>query len=410
VTKRDTSTIHVWRVGVGFFVLFVISFVVAYIGAPSLGEVSVTGVSSPATTTPIKRTIHVTTPTAVKGIYMTACVASNTSLRAKLISLIDDTELNTVVIDIKSFDGYLSFVPDDKRLASSTGGDCVVRDMREFLETLHAHDIYVAGRVAVFQDGLMVKMRPELAVKKASDKTVVWRDYKGIPWIDVGAEAHWNYIVSIAKEAYNLGFDEINFDYIRFPSDGNTADIYYPWSTGKKKPDIIESFFAYLRQSLDGTGIVMSADLFGMTTTNEDDLNIGQVIEKALPYFDYIAPMVYPSHYPYNFNNGGDPNKDPYGVVHYSMSQAVVRVIATTTPIETIDSKLISTTTHPWLYSKPAWNVQKLRPWLQDNNYPVPYTAEMVRAQIQATYDAGLTSWMLWNAGNRYTRDALLLD
>lgn len=408
--EKAPSTVHAWRISIGFFVLFIVSFVFAYIGVPSLGEMSIDGATSPATTTPIEQVVHVATPPAVKGIYMTACIASNKTLRSKLVSLMDETELNTVVIDIKSFDGYLSFVPDDAKLASYTGGDCVVSDMKEFIETLHAHDIYVAGRVAVFQDGLMVKTKPELAVKRDSDRTIVWRDHKGIPWIDAGAEAHWDYIVSVAKSAYAIGFDEINFDYIRFPSDGNMKDIYYPWSVGKKKSDVIESFFAHLRKSLDGTGIVMSADIFGMTTTNTDDLNIGQVLEKALPYFDYIAPMVYPSHYPYNFNNFGDPNKRPYDVVYYSMNRAVTRAIATTTPIETKGSVLVSTSTRPWLYSKPAWDKEKLRPWLQDNNYPVPYTAEMVRAQIQAAYDAGLTSWMLWNAGNRYTREALLTE
>lgn len=375
-----------------------------------MGEISVVDIAIEATSTPIKRVTHIQTPSAVKGIYMTACIASSKMLRSKLVSLIDETELNTVVIDIKSFDGYLSFVPDDTTLASYTGGDCVVSDMKEFIETLHTHGIYVSGRVAVFQDGLKVKLRPELAVKKDSDRNTVWRDHKGIPWIDAGAQPHWEYIVKVAKAAYGIGFDEINFDYIRFPSDGNMKDIYFPYSDSKKKSDVIEGFFDYLHRELSTTGMVMSADLFGMTTTNEDDLNIGQVMEKALPYFDYIAPMVYPSHYPYNFNNGGDPNKDPYGVVHYSMSQAAKRVVATTTPIETKGSVLVSSTTKPWLYSKPSWNPQKLRPWLQDNNYPVPYTAEMVRAQIQATYDSGLTSWMLWNAGNRYTREALLTE
>lgn len=408
MAQKATTRVRVWRVGIGFVILFIVSFVVAYTGIPSLGELSFAGTTYEATTTPMKKVSHRATPSEVRGIYMTACVASNKTLRSKLVSLIDETELNTVVIDIKSFDGHLSFVPNDPKLISSAIGDCIVHDMREFLETLHAHDIYVAGRIATFQDGLMVKAKPELAVKKESDKTVIWHDYKGIPWIDAGAKPHWDYIVAIAKEAYDAGFDELNFDYIRFPSDGDMKDIYYPWSVGKKKADIVESFFSYLRQSLEGTGAVMSADLFGMTTTNEDDLNIGQVIEKALPYFDYIAPMVYPSHYPYDFNHWGDPNKRPYDIVRYSIDHAVVRAIATTTPVQTIGSTLISTTTMPWLYSKPAWDMRKIRPWLQDNNYPVAYTAEMVRAQIQATYDAGLNSWMLWNAANRYTRSALL--
>ncbi len=282
--------------------------------------------------------------------------------------------------------------------------------MKEFIEELHARDIYVAGRVAVFQDARKVGLHPEYAVKKDSDRSVIWRDHKGIPWIDAGARPHWEYIVRVAKAAYEIGFDEINFDYIRFPSDGNMKDIYFPYSEGKKKSDVIESFFAYLHRELGDTGMVMSADIFGMTTTNTDDLNIGQILEKALPYFDYISPMVYPSHYPRDFNGWGDPNSRPYDIVRYSMDRAVERTIATTTPIQTIGSTVVSSSTTPYQYSKPAWERTKLRPWLQDNNYPVRYTPEMVRAQIQATYDAGLTSWMLWNAGNRYSREALLTE
>lgn len=362
-----------------------------------------------ATTTPSQPIVpHIPTPEAVKGIYMTACVASHQSMREKLVKLIDETELNTVVIDVKSFDGYLSFRPNNPSLYTSVGRECVVSDMESFIKDLHDRGIYVVGRVAVFQDSRMVSARPDLAVKRSSDRDLVWRDHKGIPWIDAGAREHWDYILTIAREAYAIGFDEINFDYIRFPSDGNMNDIYFPYSNGAVKSEVIESFFAYLSESLASTDIVTSADLFGMTTTNTDDLNIGQILEKALPHFDYISPMVYPSHYPRNFNGWGDPNAHPYDIVRYSMDRAVERTIATTTPVQTLGSILVSTTSLPWLYSKPQFPATKMRPWLQDNNYPVVYTAEMVRAQIQATYDSGLTSWMLWNAGNRYTRDALL--
>ncbi|MEK9201846.1 MAG: putative glycoside hydrolase, partial [Patescibacteria group bacterium] len=135
------------------------------------------------------------------------------------------------------------------------------------------------------------------------------------------------------------------------------------------------------KDHLAGTGVVISADLFGMTTTNTDDLNIGQVLERTLPYFDYIAPMVYPSHYPKTFLGFSNPAEKPYEVIKYSLDSAVTR--ASTTP-------------------------QKIRPWLQDFDLGAVYTKEMVRAQIQATYDAGLTSWMLWDAANTYTRGALL--
>jgi hypothetical protein len=170
----------------------------------------------------------------------------------------------------------------------------------------------------------------------------------------------------------------------------------------------MRSFYEYLHNNLSPKGIVISADLFGMTTTNEDDLNIGQILENALPNFDYIAPMVYPSHYPKSFMNLGDPNEHVYEVVYLSMKKAAERAVSTTTKVELPGARIGTST--PALYAKPAFDRKKLRPWLQDNNYPVPYTAEMVRAQIQATYDAGLDSWLLWNAGNRYTKPALLTE
>jgi hypothetical protein len=219
-------------------------------------------------------------------------------------------------------------------------------------------------------------------VKKKSDGTV-WKDRKGLSFIDVSAKPYWEYIATLARDAYAIGFDEINFDYIRFPSDGNMKDIAYPWTATTTKSVALEKFFAYLEQEVKPSGAVISADLFGMTTTNTDDLNIGQVLEPALRHFDYVAPMVYPSHYPPNFNGWVNPNEHVYGVVKYSMDKAVLRAnTASTTPL-------------------------KLRPWLQDFDYGGDYGAVEVRAQIQATYDAGLTSWMLWDPNNRYTPAAL---
>lgn len=383
-----------------------------YAGSDTFGRISYENVISSSTSAletllPLeKKASHVDVPDAVRAIYMTSCTATRRDLRDRLVALVDETELNSIVIDIKTYDGRISFPVENPVLIPAQGGSCFVPDMKEFLEELHEKNIYVIGRIAVFQDVFMVKEKPQLAVKKDSDRSAIWKDHKGIPWIDAGAVEHWEYIKTLAEESYEAGFDELNFDYIRFPSDGNMKDIYYPVSEGKKKSDVIESFFEYLHGALGDTGAYLSADLFGMVTTNTDDLNIGQVLEKALPYFDYIAPMVYPSHYPFNFHNLGDPNKDPYGVVHYSMETAVSRTVASSTVVQTKQGTRIASTTPP-LYTKESFDKNKLRPWLQDNNYPVPYTPEMVRAQIQATYDAGLNSWMLWNASNRYTRSAL---
>lgn len=368
--------------------------------------------------------IHLKTPEPLKAIYMTSCVVGTSSFRNELARLIEETELNSVVIDIKDYSGYLSFIPTTSTLADFVSPRCMAPDMKEFIETLHEKDIYVIGRITVFQDPVLTKRRPDLAVKKASDGSV-WRDYKGLSFTDPGAKEVWKHHLLIAQEAYAIGFDELNFDYIRFPSDGPMTDIAFIWSGNRNKSDVLEDFFSYLARELKqpsgqspltkgvsatsvGTGVVISADLFGMTTTNTDDLNIGQVLEKAVPYFDYIAPMVYPSHYPPRFNGHDNPNKYPYEVVKYSMDEAVKRILATTTKVALRGTEPVSTTTQPFLYPKQSWDIVKLRPWLQDFDYGGNYDVKEVRAQIQAVYDAGLTSWMLWSPSNRYTKGALL--
>ena len=324
---------------------------------------------------------HIKTPQAVKGIYMTSCVAGSQSWRDFLLKIADETEINSIIIDIKDYTGTISFNTESK-LSGESGKGCRVSDMREFIQKLHDHGVYVIGRITVFQDPHYTAEHPELAVQSISSGGP-WKDYKGLSFIDVGAKDYWDYILVLSRESYAAGFDELNFDYVRFPSDGNMKDAIYIWTGTTTKAAMLKDFFSYLHYSLSGTGPVLSVDLFGMTTTNPDDLNIGQVMENALPYFDYVSPMVYPSHYPANFNGWANPNKYVYEVVNYSMMKAVERAnAASTTPL-------------------------KLRPWLQDFDYGGNYGEAEVRAQIKATYDSGLTSWMLWDPGNKYTRSAL---
>lgn len=343
---------------------------------------------------PKKKITHIMTPDPVKAIYMSQCVVGTKDFRERLVKLTDSTEINSLVIDIKDYTGRLGFNTDNPLLASSVSDACGATDIVEFIDYLHSKDIYVIGRITVFQDPYMSKLRPDLAVRKLSDGGV-WKDNKGLSFIDVGAKEHWDYIVEISKEAYKVGFDELNYDYIRFPSDGNMKDIHFALSAGKSKPLALEEFFAYLRQKVKPIGVVMSADLFGMVTTNRDDLNIGQVLERALPYFDYIAPMVYPSHYPRTFNGWSDPNKYPYELIKFVMSSAVDRANA-------FDQSF--GTSSPQYYAN---SYKKLRPWLQDFDYGGNYDVAEVRAQIQGTYDAGLSSWMLWAPSNIYTVGAL---
>ncbi len=377
-----------WFIWGGVFILVVVGFFsLFYIVAPSILALNyksekleaAVGESVALKELPV---VHLQTPEPLKAIYMSSWVAGTPSIREGLVKLVEETELNAIVIDIKDYTGKIAFEVLDPDLQKIGSAENRVPDMKDFIAELHKKNIYVIGRIAVFQDPYMVKNRPDLAVKKKSDGAV-WKDYKGITWLDAGSREVWDYAILIGRESYALGFDELNFDYIRFPSDGNMKDISYPLSGVKPKPEVIRDFFEYLSANLRPSGVKISADLFGMTATNKDDLNIGQVLENALPYFDYIAPMVYPSHYPPGFNGYNNPNKHSYEVVHFSMSEAAKRTLAaSTTPL-------------------------KLRPWLQDFDYGGDYDVPEVRAQIKATYDSGLTSWMLWSPSNKYTKGAL---
>ena len=372
-------------------------------------------------TRPVVR--HVPLPPQVKAIYMSSCVAGTPDFRSSLVRLINETELNAVVLDIKDYSGTISFNPGPGAwLPAWQAAECGARDMRDFISILHDNHIFVIGRITVFQDPFYTKARPELAVKRADGETV-WKDHKGLSFIDVGAPEYWDHVIELSKLSYNIGFDELNFDYVRYPSDGNMADTAYTHSGTSTKPENLETFFAYLHAALEDAALYSeyrhtntgratatpwtSADLFGMTTTNTDDLSIGQVQERAVPYFNFIAPMVYPSHYPGSFLGLGNPNLYPYKVVHYAMRAGVERLVSSTTPVAAFTHERIGTTT-PAIYRKSIQTADVFRTWIQDFDYGGDYDAADVRAQIQASYDAGVMSWMIWAPSNRYTREALL--
>jgi len=369
--------------------------------APASVTFSRTATSTTEEAKPIRAaSAHVSTPEAVKAVYMSQCAAGTPSFREALTKLIDTTELNAIVIDIRDYTGKIAFPTDNPALKDYVSDECGARDMKAFLETLHAKNIYVIGRITVFQNPAYTKAHPEQAVQHKNGG--VWKDRKGLAFVDVGAIPYWETVVELAKESYDIGFDELNFDYIRYPSDGDMAAAVYIKRDGKTKQEMLEDFFKYLHDELEPTGMKTSADLFGMTTTNYDDLNIGQVLERALPYFDYIAPMVYPSHYPTGFNGYKDVNANAYNIVHYAMSTAVKRTISTTSPVPSLAYTRIGTST-PAVYAKPAYPASKMRPWLQDFDYPVEYTPAMIQEQIKANEDAGLNSYLFWDPGNKYS-------
>lgn len=367
-------------------------------GSTTTGRVETIGVPKDLVIPEVAVT-HITTPRAVKAAYMTSCIASGKSLRAPLTKLVHSTELNALVIDIKDFSGMVSIDTGDPRFVLNSKG-CTIPDIKEFITELHQSNIYVIGRVTVMQDSVYTKSHPDAAVKRKSDGAI-WKDKKGLAFVDPGASEYWQYMIDLGKASYALGFDEINYDYVRYPSDGDMSNASFTRSGSSTKAAMMDKFYTYLGRGMREAGIPISADLFGMTTTNTDDLGIGQVLESALRNFDYVAPMVYPSHYPPNFNGWKNPNLVPYEIIKFSMTRAVERANA----LEAKEAGFVVSTSTP-KFAATGKYAKRLRPWIQDFDYGKDYTEVDVRAQKKAVYDSGLDSWMSWDPSNKYTPSA----
>lgn len=414
-SARGVSSGALWSAASVLIVAAVTAIIASNIGAQAFASVanfynaltpssvsfsrSATSTVSEVSEKKVSNVAHIKTPASVKAIYMSQCAAGTPSFRESLTKLIDETELNAIVIDIRDYTGKIAFPTDNPVLKDMVSDECGATDMQGFIRTLHEKNIYVIGRITVFQNPYYTKQHPEQAVQHTNGG--VWKDRKGLAFVDVGAKPYWDTVVELAEESYAIGFDELNFDYIRYPSDGDMAAAVYIKRDGKTKQELLEDFFKYLHDHMP-EGAVTSADLFGMTTTNTDDLNIGQVLERALPYFDYIAPMVYPSHYPKGFNGWNDVNAVTYELMKFVMAEGVRRTEATTTGVPSYAHTRIGTST-PAVYSKPAYDRNKLRPWIQDFDYPVEYTPEMVENQLRANRELGIDSYMVWDPGNKYS-------
>jgi len=301
-------------------------------------------------------------------------------MRQKIVDLVDSSKINAVVIDIKDATGRVSFLVNDPVISDTGSPKDLIKDISGLIQTLHEKNIYVIGRISVFQDPYLTKLKPEWAIKTKSTGAV-WKDRKGLSFLAPTKQDVWNYVVHLAQYSHNQGFDEINFDYIRFPSDGNISDISYPTSAGSKS-DANEQFFIHLHDEMKNSEITTSADLFGLTTEARDDMGIGQVLEKALPHFDFIAPMIYPSHYPKGYQGFKNPAEKPYDVVSIAMKKGVERAVAL------------------------GMDATKFRPWIQDFNMGATYTAAMVQDQIRALHEQGIDSYMVWDPANTYTTEA----
>jgi len=368
-------------------------------------------------------------PEIAKAVYVTGYSAGSKKYLDYLSNLFKNTEINAVVVNIKEDDGHISYNSGAEEVKKYKLYNGAIKDIDALIRFFHGKNIYVIGRMVVFQDPTYSKIRPDLAIYSKASLTqsltysgpTLWKNNKGLTWLDPTATGAWDYNISIAKDALLHGFDEINFDYIRFPSDGNVKDAgFHFWGAESTKAGVLKNFFEYTRKELAGEKI--SVDLFGQTTTNTDDMGIGQVIENAFENFDYISPMVYPSHYINGFLGFDNPSEHPYEIVKYSMATALNRenvflkkiedaISKSYQPVESSSLDLQAPLFTPTPPLSPSVVLAKFRPWLQDFNMGAVYNSEMVKAEIRATKDAlgeNYAGYMLWNASNIYTQGAVL--
>ena len=319
-------------------------------------------------------------PFVAKGLYVQfgLLFPESAGQLQSILDLVDRTELNTVVIDVKSDKGWLAFEPKHPVARELDAKHDGIVDLRQVLEECKRRNIYTIARMVIFKDDVLAEGRPEWAVRNG--RGGLWRDDIGNAYTDMFRQEVWEYNVALAVEAAELGFDEIQFDYIRFPSDGNIFDTYYSKEESRQaRTEAINGYVAYARQELDKTGVFFSLDVFGLTTSiNLDlkygDLGIGQHLAELAPLADYISPMIYPSTYIPGNLGLRDPQRSPYEVVKISVEDGRNRAGQTL-----------------------------LRPWLQHYSLGgVQFGAAEFLLEKQAAVEAGAHGWLFWNANGEY--------
>jgi hypothetical protein len=324
-----------------------------------------------------------------------------------IIDVINKTELNALVVDIKEgglmkYESALPEVANNKLYEK-------FYDVNKIIKKLHENNIYVIGRIVCYRDDGLASKRPDLAIKRPDGS--FWLENKKNPkskWTNPYNQEVWKYNIDIAKEAVENGFDEIQFDYVRFPTAG-PKEVDYGLNPGLKA-DAICGFLDLAEKELnEGMGVQVSADIFGIASISPPDGNsIGQVIERIGKNIDYLSPMVYPSHY----SNAG------HGLFGNGAGQDINGIKFTSPdlhPYEVVFNTLLITKKK--ISAVPGYKA-KLRPYLQDFSFATDYNKayfqeygiEQIRQQIKAVYDAGYDEWILWNAKNVYTEDALIKD
>jgi hypothetical protein len=324
-------------------------------------------------------------PAQIRGIYLNAYGAGSKARLAKLIAIADSTEINTFVVDVKDENGvhYPSKIDLARRLARP--GEITIPDLKAFTDRLHKSGIYAIGRIVVFKDPILSKAKPDWSIKAPSGS--LWHDKAGNTWVSAWDPNVWDYNIQIAEEVLRGGFDEVQFDYVRFPEPFPSLPKQVHVHAKGDRTDAIVAFLEKARPRVHALGGVMAADVFGLSPNDPRDVNIGQQWERILAVADHVLPMVYPSHYlPTHLRGVPTPNKMPYETVFNSVGIGVMRM-----------EKLLNAG------GKPA----RVIPWLQAFSAPwinrnYPYGAEQAAAQIKGVYDTGLEDWIFWHPGSKY--------
>lgn len=350
----------------------------------------------------------------VKGIYVTGPTAG-TEKMDELIELVEETELNAMVIDVKNDEGAVTYKMQSDTVVEIESGVSYIPDIGVLIEKLHEKDIYVIARIVAFKDPYLAEKKPELSLK--TEAGAIFRDKNGEAWVNPYKREVWDYLVEIGAQAAKDGFDEIQFDYIRFSTDVNAGSIDYGEETElMTKEEAITGFTGYACDKLHPLGVMVSADVFGTIIDNEYDAEIvGQNYQEMAACLDYICPMVYPSHYSNGVYGLEIPDKAPYDTVYRAMLASVEKLEKLGSDAES-EGAGESGESSGLVKSSESGEIVRaagVRVWIQDFTASwlkghITYGTAEVRAQIQAIYDVGYEEWILWNARMNYTEGALL--
>jgi hypothetical protein len=331
--------------------------------------------------------VRVPAPDTLRGLYVNRWAALGRKL-TDLIGVAKRTEVNALVIDVKDDRGfvlYRSNVPLAREIGADTAAGHWMSSskLRAVLDTMVAHKIYPIARIVVAKDPLLAQKKLDLAIKRKSDLQP-WLDKNGKPWLDPHQRAVWQYAVDLAREAHELGFSEVQLDYVRFPDEKRLiSETVYPLANGRTRAQVIRDQLGFVRSALKPLGMRVTADVFGLTATDTTDMGIGQRWEMFIDQVDVVLPMIYPSHFARGTYKLRNPNARPYETIDHALKDAIAR-------------------------SDSIPNAATIIPWYQDFTLGAPrYGAAQIRAQMKAGYDNGFQSWILWNPSSNYTIAAL---